>query len=283
VAAGAAGCAPPPGAGGEGPGRREQSLALSPEQEYRLGVEAYRDVLREAGAKGSLVRGGPAVGRVRQVGLALADAAVGNSRKSRLLRREINLHTEGYRFDWAFAVIDSDQVNAFCLPGGKVAVYTGLLRVTGGHDDWLATVLGHEIAHALAHHASERIYREAMAGSALKAAAAGLGALDEPDRRWLEGLLAAGTHFGSLPFDRWQESEADHVGVFLMAFADPPFDPRAAVAFWERMSQLRAGAPLPEILSDHPSDARRVAQLRGWAEQARAARRAFDEGRVAPD
>jgi predicted Zn-dependent protease len=283
VAAAALGCGPvpEPGRGGVGPGHRPQALALTPDQEYRLGVEAYQQVLHEAAGNGALVRTGPAVEHVRRVGQSIADMATGESRKSQLLRREINLRTEGYRFDWEFAVIDTDQVNAFCLPGGKVAVFTGLLRVAGDRDDWLATLLGHEIAHALAHHASERIYRAEMSDRALKALLFGLGALGEQERDRLEGLLAAGTRFGSLPFDRRQESEADHIGVFLMAFAEPPYDPRAAVEFWEAMAR-RGGGRLPEILSDHPSDARRAAQLRAWAEQAWAAKRAFEQGRTAP-
>jgi predicted Zn-dependent protease len=238
---------------GGGPGGRPQELALSPQEEYRLGTEAFEQVLREARSKGVLVRGGPAVERVRKVGQAIADVATGQSRMSRLLRREINIHIEGYRFDWEYAVIDSDQINAFCLPAGKVVVFTGLLRFIDGRDDMLAVVLGHEIGHALAHHASERL---AMAGP------------------------SGHVGLGGLSFERWQESEADHIGVFLMTFAG--YDPRAAVVFWEAMSQ-RAGGRIPEILSDHPSDARRIAQLRMWSERALAAKRALDEGRVVPD
>ena len=140
-------------------------------------------------------------------------------------------------------------------------MYTGLLRFIDrrlerrrdGRDDYLAVVLGHEIGHALAHHSSERL---AMAGP------------------------SGHVGLGGLSFERWQESEADHIGVFLMTFAGYP--PEEAVEFWERMQRAAAGRPRPpEILSDHPSDARRVAQLRGWVENARTAKKAFDEGRVA--
>ena len=173
-------------------------------------------------------------------------------------------------------------MNAFCLPGGKVAVFTGLFKVTGENDDFLAVVLGHEIAHALAHHASERLYREDMTGAALRVVTTrgGMNSLNAEEQHKLLGLLAAGSGFSTLAFDRWQESEADHIGVFLMTFAG--YNPAAAVEFWGRMSQATGGARLPEIFSDHPSDARRVAQLRVWADQARAAKQAFDEGRVAP-
>ncbi|HEX4588882.1 MAG TPA: M48 family metallopeptidase [Gemmataceae bacterium] len=272
------GCAP---TAGEGPGHRAQRLALSPQQEYQLGVKAYQEVLREAEQKNALVTSGPAVNRVTTVGRRIAAVATGESRMSRLLRREINLHIEGYRFDWEFAVIRSNQVNAFCLPGGKVAVFTGLLDLidhNGGGDDWLATVLGHEIAHALAHHASERLAHEALTERAAEVVNVGVGAISPAERDRLLKVLAVGGRFGSLPFDRRQESEADHIGVFLMTFAG--YDPRAAVIFWEAMAS-RGGGHVPEILSDHPSDGRRIAQLRQWAEQALAAKRAYEAGNTA--
>ena len=269
-----AGCAP---GAGEGPGHRPQRLALSPQDEYELGVRAYAEVLNEARQKHALVTGGPAVQRVTHVGRRIATVATGNSRMSQLLRREINLNIEGYRFDWEFNVINSNQVNAFCLPGGKVVVFTGLLTMidrSGGGDDWLATVLGHEIAHALAHHASERLAHESLTEKAAQVVASGIGAISPEERDRLLKVLAVGGKFGSLPFDRRQESEADHIGVFLMTFAN--YDPHAAVEFWEAMAEH--GSNVPEILSDHPSDARRIAQLRQWAEQAAAAKQAFDSG-----
>ena len=126
-----------------------------------------------------------------------------------------------------------------------------------------------------------RIYRQGLTAPALTAAASGLSALDAADRGRLTAALSVGGGFRDLGYQRHDESEADHIGVFLMAFAEPPYDPRAAVAFWEAMAR-RGGGRLPEILSDHPSDARRAAQLRAWAEQARAAKRAFEQGRTAP-
>jgi metalloendopeptidase OMA1, mitochondrial len=270
-----AGCAPGPA---EGPGHRAQRLGLSPQDEYQLGVRAYAEVLNEAREKNTLVTHGPAVQRVADVGQRIATVAAGDSRMSRLLRREINIHIEGYRFDWEFNVINSNQVNAFCLPGGKVVVFTGLLALVDregrGRDDWLATVLGHEIAHALAHHASERLARESLTERAGQVVASGIGTISPEERDRLLKVLAVGGRFGSLPFDRRQESEADHIGVFLMAFAG--YDPHAAVGFWEVMAEH--GSNVPEILSDHPSDARRIAELRVWADKAAAAKQAFDSG-----
>jgi predicted Zn-dependent protease len=171
----------------------------------------------------------------------------------RPLQREINLQLQGYRFEWEANVIEDRQINAFCLPGGKIAVYTGILPVAQ-NDDQLATVLSHEVAHALAHHSNERV------------------TLQESGR---VGVLA------QKAFSRRQEAEADHIGVFLMTFAG--YEPEEAIRFWARMSQAnQAGGKIPEILSDHPSDAERVRNMQHWVPMARAGKRAFDEGRIAP-
>jgi predicted Zn-dependent protease len=240
------GCAPPED-GGSGPGHRRQYLGLSPEQEYKLGAQAYQQILAEAQRKDLLFPDdSPSVRRVRNVGRRIVKAV-----EIKPLQREINLHLEGYRFDWEFNVIRSREINAFCLPGGKVAVYTMLLRVVE-NDDQLATVLSHEIAHALAHHSNERITRE------------------ESGRvGWLFRMA----------YDREQESEADHIGLFLMTFAG--YDPDEAVAFWQRMQQVQRGGEPPEILSNHPSDRRRIQQLRAWVPQAKAAKVAYDHHRIA--
>lgn len=265
------GCSVDDGSGGGGPGHREQTLALTPDQELALGREAYREILAE---KRALPGDAPEVQRVRRVGRRIAAACeIGP------LMREINLHVADYRFEWEFNVIEDDHVNAFCLPGGKVAVFSGLLDVAED-DDQLATVIGHEVAHALAHHASERL---ALAGYGDELRSAGflLERLDRGTRGKLIGLLSAGAGLNSLAYGRFQESEADHIGVFLMAFAG--YDPDEAVVFWRRMSALsREWGRLPEILSDHPSDARRIAQLEEWVPLAKGAKRAFDDGRIAP-
>jgi len=159
-------------------------------------------------------------------------------------------------------------------------VFTGLLPVAQ-NDDQLATVMSHEIAHALAHHASERIARQQMYQQALDALNGAMGTLDPEQRHRLIGLLAAGAQTRTLAYDRQQESEADHIGLFLMTFAG--YEPAEAIRFWERMQQMSAGRGRPpEILSDHPSDAHRIAQIRQWATQAEAAKRAWKEGRIAP-
>jgi predicted Zn-dependent protease len=264
------GCSPPGGGRGEGPGHRVQNLILSPEQEYSLGKQAYQEIL----AKSHVVRGGPDVERVRHVGERIVRAA-----EIEPLQREVNYRLQGYRWDWEFNVLEDRQVNAFCLPGGKVAVFSGLLPVAAD-DDQLAVVLGHEIAHALAHHANERICREQYQEHALKAAEGVLGQMDRDHAGTLIKLLGGVGQVRGLAYNRQQEAEADHIGIFLMTFAG--YNPDEAVRFWERMEQATArGGHPPEILSDHPSDARRIANLRRWIPEAKAGKRAFDEGRIA--
>jgi predicted Zn-dependent protease len=141
--------------------------------------------------------------------------------------------------------------------------------------------MSHEIAHALAHHASERIARQQMYERALQVINGAMGSIDPSDRRNLIGLLGAGAEARSLAYDRQQESEADHIGLFLMTFAG--YRPEEAVHFWERMQQASAGRMRPpEILSDHPSDGKRLAQLKQWVSQANAAKAAWNAGRIAP-
>jgi len=249
---------------------------LTPYQELNLGEQAYHEVLK----KNRKAPDGPAVQKVRDIGQRIARAA-----EIEPLQREINLRVKGYTFAWEFNVLESKQVNAFCLPGGKVAVFSGLLPVVTQNgrlnDDMLATVMAHEIAHALAHHSSERIARQQKYQQALNAVNGALGRMAPEQRKQLIGLLGAGAQAGSLAYDRQQESEADHIGLFLMTFAG--YDPRQAVVLWQRMQALSSkhGRP-PEILSDHPSDARRIAQIKRWAPAALSAYSAYKAGRVAP-
>ncbi len=236
---------PTPGDPDVGPGGRQQHLALSPRQELATGRRVYQQVLDEFRGK-ILVDDSSESRRVDVVINRLAQAT-----EIEPLQREILLRVRGYRFEWEWHVIREPQVNAFCLPAGKMVVFTAILPIAE-NDDQLATVLGHEMAHALAHHASERVAREQSGANILR----------------------------SLSYDRMQESEADHIGLFLMTFSG--YDPEQAVAFWERMHSAAGthGKP-PEFLSDHPSDEHRVRDLQEWVPKAKAAKKAFDEGRIA--
>jgi predicted Zn-dependent protease len=233
---------------GEGPGHRAQALGLSPNQELLLGRQAEKQILANPAKYGRPLPDNSAEAqRVSRVTARIIKAA-----EIEPLQREMNLR-KGYKFEWDVHVLDKNVVNAFCLPGGKVFVYRGILRVAQD-DDQLATVLAHEIGHALAHHSSERIARDQMnSGSG---------------------------GFWDKAFDRSQESEADHIGLFLMTFAG--YNPDEAVLFWQRMARMHSGGAPPEILSDHPSDEHRIRDIETWVPKAKAAKRAFDEGRIAP-
>jgi predicted Zn-dependent protease len=155
-------------------------------------------------------------------------------------------------------LVDSKEVNAWCMPGGKVVVYSGILPVTKD-DAGLAVVLGHEIAHAIAEHGAERMSHQMVAqmgGVALSEALKTKPA--QTQQLWMTAFGAGAQYGALLPFSRLQESEADHLGLIFMAMAG--YDPRTAPQFWERMSAGKEGAP-PEIMSTHPSDATRIQKL----------------------
>ena len=232
-----------PEPGGAGPGGRRQPLSMAPGQELATGRQAYAEVMNEYRNKGVVLpKDSPQARRTRAVVERLARAT-----EIPILQREIMLRMRGYRFEWEVNVVRDKQVNAFCLPAGKMVVFTGILTATGGDDDFLATVLSHEMAHALAHHASERV---AVA-------------------RTQKNILR------SMAYSRMQEEEADHIGVFLMAFAG--YDARKAPLFWQRMRQMRGkGGGRLEIFSDHPSDGSRIRELAEQAPRAMAAKRQYD-------
>jgi predicted Zn-dependent protease len=163
---------------------------------------------------------------------------------------------KGYR--WEFNLVEGDEVNAWCMPGGKVVFYTGILPVCRD-ESGVAVVMGHEVAHAVAGHGGERMSQQLLAQMGGVALATALKDKPEQTRNLWLGAFGAGAQVGVLlPFSRTQESEADHLGLIFMAMAG--YDPHRAVDFWQRMSASSGGAP-PEFLSTHPSDQTRIAKI----------------------
>lgn len=163
-------------------------------------------------------------------------------------------------YQWEFNLVEDKEVNAWCMPGGKVVVYSGILPVTRS-EAGLAVVMAHEIAHAVAEHGNERMSQGLLAqfgGMALSEALASSPAATQ--NLWMS-VYGVGAQYGAiLPYGRLQENEADHLGLIFMAMAG--YDPNEAVNLWQRMAAQKGGAAPPEFLSTHPSDATRIANIR---------------------
>jgi metalloendopeptidase OMA1, mitochondrial len=214
-------------------------VALTTEQEAVLGLDAYKEVLSSA----RVVDSGPEVEMVKRVASALAKAT----------------GEQGASFDWRVSVVQSAEQNAFCLPGGKIVVYTGILPIAKT-EAGLATVLGHEMAHATSRHSAQRMLREELAQTALLGAQGTLSNMDPNQRAAVMRALGAGAQFGViLPFSRDHESEADRIGLHYMARAG--YDPRESLEFWKRMAELSQGQQPPEFASTHPSHESRIGGL----------------------
>lgn len=226
---------------------RSQLMLVSEGEEVALGAQAYKEVLAQAKIDRDPARNEV----VRRIGERIAAAA------------------DRPDFAWEFVVIDDPkQVNAFALPGGKVAVYSGMFPVAAT-EAGLATVMGHEVAHALARHGAERMSQSLgmqVVGTGL---AVGLGA-SGTSRVTQEVAMQAfglGAQVGVLlPYGRQQESEADHIGLMLMAKAG--YDPAEAIGFWERMAAGSGGGAPLEFLSTHPGHDRRAGDIRRWLPEA---------------
>ena len=240
----------------KGPFDRPQVVGMSPAQEKALGAQAYNEILQKSDV---LPNGNPLVTAVRRVAYNLVEHGANQEAflKATKLRRA--------DYNWGVQVVRSREVNAFCLPGGKMVVYTGIIPVAQT-EVGLAVVLGHEIGHALAHHGAERMAQERMTQIGQIAAGASLSGLDPEQQRQIMGVINAGARFGVLlPYSRKHESEADKLGLYMMAVAG--YDPREAPRFWERM-QRSGGGRNPEFLSTHPSPEHRMRDLQGWASEA---------------
>ncbi len=233
---------------------RKQKLLVSDEQVLSLSNQQYEEYMKSAKASTNATN----TAMVKRVGQNLANAVV------KYLNAN-NLGAEVSQYKWVFNLVQDKQVNAFCMPGGKIVVYEGLLPVTQDEPS-LAIVLGHEIAHAVAKHSAERLsneykkqYGTQILGAVLQGAGVGEG---------MQQLIALGSQLGTSlwtsGFSRKQESEADHMGLIFAAMAG--YDPQVATTFWQRMAAQGTGSS--SLFSDHPSDETRIKQIQGWMPEA---------------
>jgi len=231
----------------EGPFGRHQIVAIGPQEEAALGAQSFSEVLKTS----DVVAGGPVVEAVRRLASQLAAAA-----ELPEVLKEMQIQRQ--EFDWDARVVRDKQINAFCLPGGKIVVYTGIIPVART-ESALAAVMGHEISHALAHHGAERMAQQRLVQIGQIAVAGSVSDMDRGQQQAMMVALGAGSKFGILlPFSRKHESEADRMGLILMAAAG--HHPKHAIELWQRMAEASKGAPA-EWMSTHPSHETRISDL----------------------
>jgi predicted Zn-dependent protease len=229
-------------------GRSQLSLVSASEMNA-MSFQQYDEFLRQSKLSSNKVE----VDMVKRIGVRIQNAV-----ETYFAQKNMSAQLNGYQ--WEFNLVESEEVNAWCMPGGKVVVYTGILPITKD-ETGLAVVMGHEIAHAIAQHGAERMSQgllQQLGGVALSVALA-----DQPETTQNLFLTAygVGTTLGViLPYSRTHESEADRLGLIFMSMAG--YDPSAAVDFWTRMAAQKGGAAPPEFLSTHPSDETRIADIK---------------------
>ncbi len=220
---------------------RRQLIMVSAGDEAKMGLSSFEEIKKQE----KISTDAKANAQVQRVGRRIA-GAVGRDLPNA---------------QWEFVVFDSDQINAFALPGGKVGVYTGLLKLVAS-DDELACVVGHEIAHVTSRHGAERVSQNMLAGgvSAVGSLAMDYYKVAPATRDGVLALYGAGVQVGALlPYSRLHETEADTIGLKFAAGAG--YDPRAAAAFWKKMAAKNSGGSTPVWMSTHPSDQSRIANL----------------------
>jgi len=229
-------------------GRKQFSLVGDSEINTSA-AQSYKQLLTDP--QTTLISGTRDAESVKRVGNKLS-VAIENYLKQ-------NGYGDQYSFNWEFNLIQSKEVNAWCMPGGKVAVYSGILPITMD-DAGLATVMGHEIGHAIARHSAERISQQmaAQAGGAVVGAATS--DKSQTTQTVVNELYGVGGQLVLLKYSRNQESEADRLGLIFMAMAG--YDPNYAVLFWQRMAAQNKGGAPPEFLSTHPADATRIQAIK---------------------
>lgn len=225
---------------------RRQVLLVSDQEVLSSSLTQYQDYIKSAPKSASASQSA----MVARVGKKIASAT------ERYLQQN-GLAAEVKNFSWEFNLVKDDQVNAFCMPGGKIVVYEGLMKLVSS-DDELAVVIGHEVAHAVAKHSNERMSQQILAQYGAQVLSQSLSQKSAAIRNIASQVYGVGAQYGvMLPFSRKHESEADYMGLIFMRMAG--YNPDVAIQFWRKMSA--GGSSVPELMSTHPSDSRRISDI----------------------
>ncbi|MDR1653618.1 MAG: M48 family metallopeptidase [Prevotellaceae bacterium] len=233
-------------------GRKQLSL-VSDSQILAMSAASYSDFIKESPLSTDQTK----TAMVKRVGSKIASAVVS-------YMNSVGRAADIADYQWEYNLVQSDDVNAFCMPGGKIVVYTGILPVTQS-ENGLAVVLGHEIAHAVARHSSEQMSQQVALEAGSSVISGLLGGASQTTQNIVGTVYGLTGSLGTLKFSRQHEYEADHMGLVFMAMAG--YDPNGAVTFWQRMAQQSGGSSF-ELLSTHPSDAKRIAEIQKFLPEA---------------
>ncbi len=226
---------------------RKQVLLVSDQEVLTSSLTQYSDYMKSAAKSTNKEQ----TAMVTRVGKKIAAA-------TEAYLKENGMESETKNFQWEFNLVNDSQVNAFCMPGGKIVVYEGLMPLVGS-DDELAVVLGHEVAHAVAKHSNERMSQQLMAQYGAAILGQAVSNKSTAVQSLANTVYGVGAQYGvMLPFSRKHESEADYMGLVFMTMAG--YNPDVAVGFWQKMSAGKSGTT-PEFMSTHPSDATRIADI----------------------
>ncbi len=235
-------------------GRRQLDLVSSSEINT-MSATQYQEVIK----KGPLSNNIQQTEMIRSVGKRIQGAV-----ERYMALKGWSSQLEG--FNWEFNLIQDDKtVNAWCMPGGKVAFYTAIIPVCKD-ENGIAVVMGHEVAHAIANHGRERMSQGLIEQFGLGTLSAAMGQNPSATSQVFMQAIGMGSNLGMLKFSRTHESEADHIGLIFMAMAG--YDPNLAPAFWKRMMEMNKGEKPPEFMSTHPSDETRIKDLQNWMPEA---------------
>ena len=235
---------------------RKQVLLVSDQEVLSSSLTQYNDYIKTA-TKSNNAKQSAMVTRVGQKIAAATEQYL----------RQNGLESEVKNFAWEFNLVKDQQLNAFCMPGGKIVVYEGLLGIVSS-DDELAVVVGHEVAHAVAKHSNERMSQQLMAQYGAAILGQAVSNRSTAVQQLATSVYGIGAQYGvMLPFSRKHEREADYMGLVFMTMAG--YNPDEAVGFWQKMSAGGSGS-VPEFMSTHPSDATRIAEIKKWLPEIKA-------------